>query len=64
MCDALYVFLLQEFQTTQGNLSCYLGGAFEGDKAGGVLRVSFPYWFATCEGVGIDIYMLLKRGLV
>ena len=40
MCDALYASLLQEFQTTQGNLSWYLGCAFERDKAGGVLRMS------------------------
>ena len=40
VCDALYASLLQEFQTTQGNLSWYLGGAFERDKAGGVLRMS------------------------
>ena len=40
VCDALYASLLQEFQTTQGNLSWYLGCAFERDKAGGVLRMS------------------------
>ena len=39
-CDALYATLLQESQTTQGNLSWYLGCAFERDKAGGVLRMS------------------------
>ena len=40
VCDALYASLLQELQTTQGNLSWYLGCAFERDKAGGVLRMS------------------------
>ncbi|CAM9895183.1 unnamed protein product [Ascophyllum nodosum] len=40
VCDALYASLLKEFQTTQGNLSWYLGCAFERDKAGGVLRMS------------------------
>ena len=40
VCDALYASLLQEFQTTQGNISWYLGCAFEHDKAGGVLRMS------------------------
>ena len=39
-CDALYASLLQEFQTTQGNLSWYLGCTFKRDKAGGVLRMS------------------------
>ena len=38
--DALYASLLQQFRTTQGNLSWYLGCAFERDKAGGVLRMS------------------------
>ena len=40
VCISLYASLLQEFQTTQGNLSRYLGFAFERDKAGGVLRIS------------------------
>ena len=40
VCDALYASLLQQFQTTQGNLSWYLGCAFERDEAGGVLRMS------------------------
>ena len=40
VCDALYASLLQEFQTTQGNLSWYLSCAFERDKAVGVLRMS------------------------
>ena len=40
VCDALYVSLLQEFQTTQGKFSWYLGCAFERDKAGGVQRMS------------------------
>ena len=39
VCDALYASLLQEFQTTQGNLSWYLGCASERDKADGVLRM-------------------------
>ena len=38
--DALYASLLQDFQTTQGNLSWYLGCAFERDKTDGVLRMS------------------------
>ena len=40
VCDALYASLPQEFQTTQGNISRYLGYAFERDKAGGVLPMS------------------------
>ena len=40
VCGALYASLLQEFETTQGNLSWYLGCAFGRDKAGGVLRMS------------------------
>ena len=40
VCDALHAPLLEKFQTTQGNLSWYLGCAFERDKAGGVLRMS------------------------
>ena len=40
VCDALYASLLQEFQTTQMNLSWYLDCAFECDKAGGVLHMS------------------------
>ena len=39
VCDALGASLLQEFQITQGNISWYLGCAFERDKAGGVLRM-------------------------
>ena len=38
--DALYSSLLQEFRTTQRNLSLYLGRAFERDKTSGLLRMS------------------------
>ena len=40
MCGALYASLPQEFQAMQGNISWYLGCAFERDKAGRVLRMS------------------------
>ena len=40
VCDALYAFLLQGFQTSQENHSWYLGCAFERDKSGDVLRMS------------------------
>ena len=40
VCDVLYASLLQEFQTTQGNLSWYIGCASERDRAGRVLRMS------------------------
>ena len=39
-CDFLSTCLLEEFQTTGGELSWYLGCAFERDKKGGVLRAS------------------------
>ena len=37
-CDFLSTCLLEEFQTTEGELSWYLGCAFERDRKGGVLR--------------------------
>ena len=40
VCDALFVSLLQELQTTRGDLSWYLGCAFDQEKASGVLRMS------------------------
>ena len=39
-CDFLSSCLLEEFQTTGGELSWYLGCAFERDRKGGVLRAS------------------------
>ena len=39
-CDFLSNCLLEEFQTTGGELSWYLGCAFERDRKGGVLRAS------------------------
>ena len=39
-CDFLSTCLLEEFQTTGGELSWYLGCAFERDRKGGVLRAS------------------------
>ena len=39
-CDFLSTCLLEEFQTTGGELSWYLGCAFERYKKGGVLRAS------------------------
>ena len=39
-CDFLSTYLLEEFQTTGGELSWYLGCAFERDRKGGVLRAS------------------------
>ena len=39
-CDFLSTCLLEEFQTTGGELSWYLGRAFERHKKGGVLRAS------------------------
>ena len=39
-CDFLSTCLLREFQTTGGELSWYLGCAFERDRKGGVLRAS------------------------
>ena len=39
-CDFLSTCLLEEFQTTEGELSWYLGCAFERDRKGGVLRTS------------------------
>ena len=39
-CDFLSTCLLEEFQTTGGELWWYLGCAFERDKKGGVLRAS------------------------
>ena len=35
MCDFLSTCLLEEFQTTGGALSWYLGCAFERDRKGG-----------------------------
>ena len=37
-CNVLSTYLLEEFQTTGGELSRYLGCAFERDRKGGVLR--------------------------
>ena len=39
-CDFLSTCLLEEFQTTGGELSWYLGCEFERDRKGGVLRAS------------------------
>ena len=39
-CDFLSTCLLEEFQTTGGELSWYLGCVFECDRKGGVLRTS------------------------
>ena len=39
-CDVLSTCLLEEFQTTEGELSWYLGCAFERDRKGGALRAS------------------------
>ena len=39
-CDFLSTCLLEKFQTAEGELSWYLGCAFERDKKGGVLRAS------------------------
>ena len=39
-CDFLSTCLLEEFQTTGGELSWYLGCAFKRDRKGGVLRAS------------------------
>ena len=39
-CDFLSTCLLEKFQTTGGELSCYLGCAFERDRKGDVLRAS------------------------
>ena len=39
-CDFLRTCLLEEFQTTGGELSWCLGCAFERDRKGGVLRTS------------------------
>ena len=39
-CDFLSTCLLEKFQTTGGELSWYLGCAFELDRKGGVLRAS------------------------
>ena len=39
MYDALYTYMLQEFQTTQGDLSWYPGCVFERDKTGEVFRM-------------------------
>ena len=39
-CDFLSTCLLEEFQTTGGELSWYLRCAFERDRKGGVLRAS------------------------
>ena len=39
-CDFLSTSLLEEFQTTGGELSWYLACAFERDRKKGVLRVS------------------------
>ena len=39
-CDFLSTCLLEEFQTTGGGLSWYLGCAFERDRKGAVLRAS------------------------
>ena len=39
-CDFLSTCLVREFQTTGGELSWYLGCAFERDRKGGVLRAS------------------------
>ena len=30
----------------------------------GVGFVYFPYWIASCGGVGLDVYLLLHRELV
>ena len=38
--DFLSIYLLEEFQTTGGELSRYLGCEFERDRKGGVLRES------------------------
>ena len=40
VCDFLSTCLLEEFQSTGGELSWYLGCAFERDRKGGVLRAS------------------------
>ena len=39
-CDFLSTCLLEEFQTTRGELSWYLGCAFERERKGDVLRAS------------------------
>ena len=39
-CGFLSIGLLEEFQTTEGGLSWYLGCAFERDRKGGVLCAS------------------------
>ena len=39
-CDFLSTCILEEFQNTGGELSWYLGCAFERDRKGGVLRAS------------------------
>ena len=54
VCHALNVFLLQEFQTTQGNLSWYLGCELERDKAGGVPRMSQRASIYNLSQVGME----------
>ena len=39
-CDFLSTYLFEEFQTTGGELSWYLGWTFERDRKGGVLHAS------------------------
>ena len=54
-CDYLGTCLLEEFQTTGGELSWYLGCAFERDRKGGVLRASqraFVESVASRYGIG------------
>ena len=54
-CDFLSTYLLEEFQTTGGELSWYLGCAFERDRKGGVLRASQRVFIeAVVSRYGVD----------